>query len=119
AAVIVPPPHEPVRPLGVWTKRLAGKVSVKPTPVRGAEPGLVMANVNVELCPMEMVGGLNALVMLGGTATTITLRVAVPGFPVVDVIRLPPLIPLPVVLTFTPVVTPVTSTLNVHVSPGW
>src|SRR5882724_12861454 len=32
-AVIVPPPHEPVRPLGVDTTRPAGKVSLKLTPV--------------------------------------------------------------------------------------
>ena len=30
-AEIVPPPHEPVRPLGVATTRPAGNVSVKPT----------------------------------------------------------------------------------------
>ena len=32
-AVIVPPPQEPVRPLGVEITRPAGRVSVKPTPV--------------------------------------------------------------------------------------
>src|ERR1041385_2681604 len=57
-------------------------------------------------------------VMVGGVTTVVTLRVAVPGFPVVDVIRLPPLIPLPVVLTSAPVIVPVTFTLKVHVSPA-
>jgi hypothetical protein len=33
-AVMVPPPQLPVRPFGVDTTRPAGRVSVKPTPVR-------------------------------------------------------------------------------------
>ena len=33
-AVMVPPPQEPVRPFGVETTRPAGRVSLKPTPVR-------------------------------------------------------------------------------------
>jgi hypothetical protein len=82
AAVIVPPPHEPVSPLGFWTKRLAGKVSVKPTPVSGTVPGLVTLNVNVEVCPKATVAGWNAFVMTGGDAGgAVTVRVAVPGFP--------------------------------------
>jgi hypothetical protein len=32
-AVIVPPPHDPVRPFGVETTNPAGNVSLKPTPV--------------------------------------------------------------------------------------
>ena len=35
-AVIVPPPHEPVSPLGVEITRPAGSVSLKPTPFSAA-----------------------------------------------------------------------------------
>src|SRR5258706_393807 len=37
-AVMVPPPHDPVRPLGVETTRPAGNVSVNATPDSAAAP---------------------------------------------------------------------------------
>ena len=47
-AVIVPPPHEPVRPFGVATTRPAGSVSLKPTPESAvAAFGLISVNVSV------------------------------------------------------------------------
>ena len=46
-AVIVPAPQDPVRLLGVWTKRLAGKVSVKATAVIALADGLVMVKVRI------------------------------------------------------------------------
>src|SRR5438093_672092 len=47
-AVMVPPPHEPVRPFGVATTRPAGSVSVKATPVRGVPAfGFVSVKVSV------------------------------------------------------------------------
>ena len=116
-AVIVPPSHEPVRPLGVWTRRLAGKVSVKPTPVSGLEPGLVMVNDNVEVCPIETVLGLNDLAIVGGIAGAVTVSVAVAGLASSEVIRLQPEIGVEVVLFFTPAVLAVTSTLIVHCAP--
>ncbi len=48
-AVMVPPPHEPVNPLGVATTSPEGNVSVKPTPVSGAvlAAGFVMVKLRV------------------------------------------------------------------------
>jgi len=45
-AVIVPPPQEPVKPLGVDTARPDGNVSVNAMPVRG--PGLAFGFVIVK-----------------------------------------------------------------------
>jgi hypothetical protein len=67
-AVIVPPPQDPVRLLGVWTKRLAGKVSLKATAVIALPDGLVMVKVKIEVCPMETPDGLNDSAMVGGCA---------------------------------------------------
>jgi hypothetical protein len=68
AAAIVPAPHEPVSPFGFCTKRFAGKVSVKATPVIGLADGLLIVNVNVEVCPVNTLEGLNDFEMLGGWA---------------------------------------------------
>jgi hypothetical protein len=67
-AVIVPAPQDPVRLLGVWTKRLTGKVSVKATAVIGLPDGLVMVKVKIEVCPMATPDGLNDFAMVGGCA---------------------------------------------------
>jgi hypothetical protein len=72
AAVIVPPPQLPARPLGVATSRPAGRVSVKPIPVR-EDPALGLDRLKVRVvvsfkatCPapkdFEIFGGR----MLGG-----------------------------------------------------
>ena len=51
-AVMVPPPHEPVRPLGVATKSPAGNVSVNATPLSAVEAlGLVMVKDSEVVAP--------------------------------------------------------------------
>jgi len=68
AVVTVPAPQDPVSPFGFCTKRLVGKVSLNATPVMALPDGLLMVNVNVEVCPMLRFVGLNDLEMLGGWA---------------------------------------------------
>src|SRR5262249_20413016 len=109
-AVIVPPPHVPVSPLGVATTNPAGKVSVNATPFNAvALFGLVMVNDNVVLPFTAIDVGLNDLAIDGGP---ITISVAVVVLPVASVDVTVTL------LFFTPAVVPVTFTLNVHVAPG-
>lgn len=93
-AVIVPPPQFPLSPLGAATMRLAGKGSVKPTPVKapGLAAGLVIVNVRAEFVFGAITLGVNDLAIEGGPSTS-TVAVAVPPFP-------PSLAPItPVVLT--------------------
>ena len=67
AAVIVPPPHEPVRPLGVATTSPAGKVSRKPIPVRVVLPfGFDRVKVSVVLPFSGMLAAPKDLVIVGG-----------------------------------------------------
>jgi hypothetical protein len=109
AAVIVPPPQEPLRPLGVATTIPLGNASVKPTPLsaRAFAPGFVMVKLRVVVPFTGMVAAPNVLVMEGGT-TTVALAEAVPPVPPsTDVTA-------PVVLFCTPLAVPVTFTLNVH-----
>ena len=49
-AVMVPPPQEPVSPLGVDTIRPDGSVSVKPTPLRDVA-ALALVMVKLRLVP--------------------------------------------------------------------
>ena len=90
AVVVRVPPH-----LGVDESAMsnpAGKVSLKPTPVRVATLfGLVMENDRVDVLPCAIVFGLNDL-LIEGIFTTVKFAVAV--FPV------PPLLEMtfPVVL---------------------
>src|SRR5260370_2381889 len=81
AAVIVPPPHEPVRPLGVATIRPACSVSVNPIPLREMLAlGLLIVKL-IEVGPFcGMVASPNALLILSGP-TTVTLAAAVPPVP--------------------------------------
>ena len=69
-AVIVPPPHEPVRPLGVEMIRPAGSVSVKPTPERLCA---VLVFCSVKLSVVEPFKGMVAtpkdLAIVGGVTT--------------------------------------------------
>src|SRR5215471_4514245 len=109
ALAVAVPPQVLLKPLGVATTRLAGKLSVNATPFSGSAlaAGLVMVKVSVELVFGAMLAGLNALAIEGG-ACTWTVACAVPPVPPsVDVT-------LPVVLTFEPAVVPVTFTLNEH-----
>lgn len=72
-AVIVPPPQEPLKPLGVEMIRPAGKVSLKPTPV---SPTVVFTLLMVKLSEVEPLSGMldaaNELLIVGG-ATTVML----------------------------------------------
>jgi len=109
-AVIVPPPHLPVRPLGVETTRPAGKVSVKPTPVNVVEPlGLVMVKLSeVELFSTTLPEPKDFAIVGGTIATTVTLADAVPPAPPSTEVT------VLVVLFFVPNVVPVTFTPKVH-----
>ena len=65
-AVIVPPPQVPAKPLGVETTSPAGKVSVKPTPVKVvAVLGLASVKVSEVVAPFAMLAAPNALAIVG------------------------------------------------------
>jgi len=51
AAVIVPPPHEPLSPLGVATAKPAGKTSVKANPCVATGFGLVIVKLRLATVP--------------------------------------------------------------------
>ena len=67
-AVIVPPPHVPVKPLGVASTKPAGKVSLKAIPFRVvALLGLLMVKLS-EVVPFRAIEvAPNDLLMVGGT----------------------------------------------------
>src|SRR5438034_1192415 len=100
AAVMVPAPHAPVRPFGVATKRPAGRLSVKPTPVSVVDVfAFVMVNVREAVPLIGMRAAPNALLIAGGNAT-VMLADALPPIPAsVDDTRL-------VMLFFCPAVVP-------------
>jgi hypothetical protein len=110
AVAVAVPPQLLLKPFGVATTTLDGKVSVKATPACGSglAAGLVMVKVSVETPFGAIVDGLKALAIDGGPSTWI---VAIADPPV------PPLVELttPVVLVNDPAVAPVTVTLNWHV----
>jgi hypothetical protein len=112
AAVIVPPPQPPARPLGVETISPDGNVSVMPIPLSVIVP---FGFVTVKLRPVVPFSAIavapNVLVIVGG-ATTVRLADPVPPLPPsVDVTA-------PVVLFCTPAAVPVTFALNVHDPPA-
>jgi hypothetical protein len=110
--VVSKPPQVIVGP-DVTTVKPAGSVSVNPTPVSATvEFGLVIVNVRVEVLPGIMIVGLNAFAIAGGATTVIVAVLLAPP--------VPPFVALtvPVVLSFTPAVDPVTVTLMVHVPLG-
>ena len=81
AVAVGVPPQVLVSPLGVATSRLAGKVSVNPTPVNATvlADGLVIVIVRALVPFTAMLAGVKALTVVGGVAT---FRVAVPAAPV-------------------------------------
>src|SRR5258707_1388733 len=112
SAVIIPPPQEPTRLLGVDITRPDGSVSVNPTPVRLTvfAAGLLMVKVSAVVPLIRMLAEPKVFAMLGG-ATTLTVAVAVPPVP-------PWVEPmLPVVLTWSPPAVPVTLTEKVQLAP--
>jgi hypothetical protein len=70
-AVMVPPPQLPVRPFGVATTRLPGKVSVKAMPLRERvfAAGLVTVKVRVVVLFGRIDTAPNAFPIEGGAAT--------------------------------------------------
>jgi len=64
-AVIVPPPQEPVNPLGFATTSPVGKVSGRERLVSGTGLGLVIVKVRVEVWPATMVEGEKLLLGVG------------------------------------------------------
>jgi hypothetical protein len=85
-AMIVPPPQEPVRPLGVEITRPAGSVSLKPTPVNVA---VVLGLVTVKLKLVEPFSGMlaapNAFVRVGAATTVMEAFEVFPVPPSVEV----------------------------------
>src|SRR5215470_1449871 len=82
-AVMVPPPHDPLRPLGVATTRPAGRLSVKPTPVREAAPlGLAMVKLSDVVPPTGMVEAPNDLDIVGGDWVEFAVLAVAVLFPV-------------------------------------
>jgi hypothetical protein len=107
--VIVPAPHDPVRPFGFATAKPAGSVSPNPTPVSATVAfGLVMVKVSVVVPFKLMLAAPNAFAMLGGPITVMLAVLLVAPAPLsVDEIG-------PVVLFCTPAEMPVTFRLIVH-----
>ena len=66
-AAIIPPPHEPVNPLGIETCSPAGNVSVKPRTVSWVF-GLESENVRTVVSPTPIDPEAKAFVRMGGTA---------------------------------------------------
>ena len=68
-AVMVPPPHDPVRPFGVEITVPAGKVSGNPTPVSELPLlGLVIVKVRLVEPPTEIDAAPKLLLIVGGDA---------------------------------------------------
>src|SRR5262249_2712199 len=112
-AVMVPPPHEPVRPLGVATRSPAGNASVNPTPVSAtAGVGFGIVKVSDDVPPAGIDAGAKLLSIVGGDGG-VTVSVAVAVLPV------PPLVEVTaeVVLVLVPGVAPVTVSENVQLPP--
>jgi hypothetical protein len=85
-AVIVPLPQEPVTFGVAATTTPAGKLSVKPTPLRAlAVFGLVMVKLSVLLVFNATVVGLKALLIVGGATTVMLALETLPTPPSVEV----------------------------------
>jgi hypothetical protein len=71
AAVIVPPPHVPVKPFGVATTSPPGSVSVNATPLSAAvfAVGFVMVKLRLVLAFTAIAAAPKDLLMLGGATT--------------------------------------------------
>jgi hypothetical protein len=87
-AVMVPPLHDPVSPLGVEITRPAGSASVNATPVSVLEAlGLVTVNDTEVEPPTKIDAAPNALEMVGadGALTVMLAVVVLPVPPLVEV----------------------------------
>ena len=97
-AVIAPPPHAPVRPLGVATRSPAGNASVNATPVSAVTAlGLLIVKLTDDVPPGVIDEGVRLLAIAGGT-NAFTPSVALATLPV------PPLVEVtfPVTLVLSP-----------------
>jgi hypothetical protein len=69
-AVIDPPPQLPDKPLGSATTNPAGRLSVKPTPVRVVSMfGLLIENPRIVVLPVKIGFAVKDLAMAGGATT--------------------------------------------------
>jgi hypothetical protein len=107
--VIVPAPHDPVKPFGFATARPAGSVSPKPTPVSATVAfGLVIVKLSAVVAFRLMLAAPNAFAMLGGPITVmLAVLLVAPGPLSVDETG-------PVVLFCTPAAMPFTFKLMVQ-----
>ena len=104
---MVPPPQEPVNPLGVEMIRPAGKVSLKPMPVRVVEVLLFWIVKLREVEPFRGILAAPKALMITGGAVTVMLAF--------DVLPVPPSVAVTCTLLFlTPAVVPCTSTETVQ-----
>ena len=113
-AVAVTAPPQLVLVLGeLATRNPAGRLSVKATPASASVPfGFEIVNVSVAVPFNGTVGAENCLAIVGAASTvTVAVLLTAPGPLSVDVTA-------PVVLFFTPAVTPVTVTLKVQLVPA-
>ena len=110
AAAVGVPAQVFASPLGVATRRFAGKASVKATPVRAAvlADGFVIVKVSVVVPFTATPDAPNARLIVGGASTVkFAVLLVVPAPPSVEVT-------FPVVLLTDPAVVPVTFTLKLH-----
>lgn len=79
AAVIVPPPQEPVSPLGVAIVSPDGKVSVKPIPDSAVDAlGLVMVKLRLVIPPEGMVAAPKDFAIEGAEPMTSVAEAVLP-----------------------------------------
>src|SRR6516162_2235034 len=72
AAVIVPPPQDPLTPFGVATTSPAGSVSVNPTPVSEVPPlGLLRLKLTLVVPPTPILDTANASLSVGAATTVL------------------------------------------------
>ncbi len=118
-AVTIPPAHPipPVNPFGVATTRLAGSVSVNPTPVSATvfAAGLVMVKLRAEVPVTAIAVGLNAFAITGGATTKMEAEAVPPVMPPnVPVPSSNVAVTWPLTLFLVPALVPVTSTDSVQ-----
>jgi hypothetical protein len=108
-AVIVPPPQDPVSPLGVEITRPEGKVSLNPIPVRVLELFALLIVKLSDVLPFNgMLAVPNPLLMVGGASTMIEAVAVLPVPPSVEVTV--------TLLFFAPAVVPCTFTDTVQLA---
>lgn len=85
-AVIVPPPHDPIRAFGVATSRPAGSESAKATPVSEMllATGLVIEKLSDVVPFSGIVAAPNVFVIFGGEATARFAEAVLPAPPFVE-----------------------------------